>query len=92
MKKISFISACILSLCGSAQKIPVSKSLQQAMDRIDTNTIRGHIAYLADDKLKGRYPGTEGYQMAVDYVIDQFKQMGVTPGGDAGGYPETHSA
>ena len=58
------------------------------MDRIDTNTIRGHIAYLADDKLKGRYPGTEGYQMAVDYVIDQFKQMGVTPGGDAGGFTQ----
>jgi hypothetical protein len=32
------------------------KTLKNAMDRIDTNTIRAHIAYLADDKLKGRLP------------------------------------
>ena len=58
------------------------------MDRIDTNTIRSHIAYLADDKLKGRLPGTEGYQMAVDYVIEQYKKIGTTPGGDNGGYTQ----
>ena len=58
------------------------------MDRIDTNTIRSHIAYLADDKLKGRLPGTEGYQMAVDYVIDQYKKMGIAPGGDNGRYTQ----
>ena len=56
------------------------------MDRIDTNTIRSHIAYLADDKLKGRLPGTEGYQMAVDYVVDQYKKIGLVPGGDNGSY------
>ncbi len=56
------------------------------MDRIDTNTIRSHIAYLADDKLKGRLPGTEGYQMAVDYVVDQYKKIGLAPGGDNGSY------
>ena len=58
------------------------------MNRIDTNTIRSHIAYLADDKLKGRLPGTEGYQLAVDYVVDQYKKMGVAPGGDNGGYTQ----
>lgn len=58
------------------------------MDRIDTNTIRSHIAYLADDKLKGRLPGTEGFQMAVDYVTGQLKQIGVTPGGDGGGFTQ----
>lgn len=58
------------------------------MDAVDTNTIRAHIAYLADDRLKGRLPGTEGYQMAVDYVEDQFKKIGVQPAGDAGGYTQ----
>ncbi len=58
------------------------------MGRIDTNTIRSHIAYLADDKLKGRLPGTEGYQMAVDYVTGQLKQIGVAPGGDNSGYTQ----
>ncbi len=56
------------------------------MDRIDTNTIRSHIAYLAHDDLKGRLPGTEGFQLAVDYVTKQFREMGVKPGGDGGGF------
>ncbi len=72
----------------SAQEVIVSKDIKKAMDRIDTNTIRSHIAYLADDKLKGRLPGTEGYQMAVDYVIDQYKKIGLAPGGDNGGFTQ----
>ncbi|HET9747197.1 MAG TPA: M28 family peptidase [Chitinophagaceae bacterium] len=72
----------------SAQQVTVSKDIKKAMERIDTNTIRSHIAYLADDKLKGRLPGTEGYQMAVDYVTEQFKKIGIAPGGDNGGYTQ----
>ncbi|HEX3166519.1 MAG TPA: M28 family peptidase [Chitinophagaceae bacterium] len=88
MKKY-FLPVCsFISLCVSAQDVPISKDIKKAMDRIDTNTIRAHIAYLADDKLKGRLPGTEGYQLAVDYVIDQYKKIGLTPAGDNGGYTQ----
>ena len=85
MKKYFLTLCSFISLCLSAQDVTISKDIKKAMDRIDTNTIRSHIAYLADDKLKGRLPGTEGYQMAVDYVIDQYKKIGLTPGGDNGG-------
>ena len=84
----------ILALCffttvnAFAQDIKISKEIKKAMDRIDTNTIRSHIAYLADDKLKGRLPGTEGFQMAVDYVIDNYKKIGLQPGGDNGGFTQ----
>ena len=88
MKKYVFLLLSFAAFHSSAQQVSISKKIQQAMNRIDTNTIRSHIAYLADDKLKGRLPGTEGYQMAVDYVIDQYKKMGVAPGGDNGGYTQ----
>ena len=88
MKKLSFLFLVLLSFQAIAQKVPVSGSVKKAMDQIDTLTIRNHIAYLADDKLKGRLPGTEGYQMAVDYVIDQYKKIGVQPGGDPGQYTQ----
>lgn len=88
MKKYFLIVCGFIALNGSAQNISISKDIKKAMDRIDTNTIRAHIAYLADDKLKGRLPGTEGYQMAVDYVIDQYKKIGLAPGGDNGGYTQ----
>ena len=72
---------CFVGFGTSAQQVQVSKNIRQAMDKIDTNTIRSHVAYLADDKLKGRLPGTEGFQMAVDYVTDQYRKMGVAAGG-----------
>ncbi|HEV7330413.1 MAG TPA: M28 family peptidase [Flavisolibacter sp.] len=88
MKKLFILCCGFASLIACAQPVQVTKNIQQAMNRIDTTTIRSHIAYLADDKLKGRLPGTEGYQMAVDYVTTQLKQMGIAPGGDAGGYTQ----
>ena len=88
MKKYFLIMCSFIALNSFAQNITISKEIKKAMDRIDTNTIRSHIAYLADDKLKGRLPGTEGYQMAVDYVIDQYKKIGLAPGGDNGGYTQ----
>ena len=87
--KTFFLALCsFVALQLTAQEVTVSKDIKKAMDRIDTNTIRSHIAYLADDKLKGRLPGTEGYQMAVDYVTDQFKKIGIAAGGDNGGYTQ----
>jgi Peptidase family M28/PA domain len=88
MKKLLLILCSFTALNSFAQEVKVSKDIKKAMDRIDTNTIRSHIAYLADDKLKGRLPGTEGYQTAVDYVVEQFKKIGITPGGDNGGYTQ----
>jgi hypothetical protein len=88
MKKYFVLACSVVALQLSAQEVIISKSIKKAMDRIDANTIRSHIAYLADDKLKGRLPGTEGYQMAVDYVVDQYKKMGIAPGGENGGYTQ----
>lgn len=88
MKKY-FLAACLFTTAQLfAQDIKISKNLANVMNRVDTNTIRAHIAFLADDKLKGRYPGTEGYQTAVDYVIDQYKKMGLQPGGDDHGFTQ----
>ena len=88
MKKYFLIVCSFISVYISAQDITISKDIKKALDRIDTNTIRSHIDYLADDNLKGRLPGTEGYQMAVDYVIDQYKKIGLTPAGDNGGFTQ----
>ena len=88
MKKYVLLLLVFAQFRTAAQEIKIATNIQRAMNRIDTNTIRSHIAYLSDDKLKGRMPGTEGYQMAVDYVVDQYKKMGVAPGGDNGGYTQ----
>jgi hypothetical protein len=43
-----------------------------------------HIQYLADDKLQGRDVGSDGFQMAVQYVSTQFERLGLKPGGQNG--------
>ncbi len=55
---------------------------------MDSNAIKADITYLANDRLKGRLPGEPGYQLAVDYVVDQFKQTGLVPAGENGGYTQ----
>jgi hypothetical protein len=43
-----------------------------------------HVQYLADDKLQGRLPGTPGFELATQYVVDQFKSIGLKPAGGDG--------
>ena len=43
-----------------------------------------HIAFLADDALEGRNVGTPGFEKAAAYVEEQFKDIGLKPGGQSG--------
>lgn len=65
-----------------AQKI--SEPVRKAMDQASADDMKAAITYLADDKLKGRMPGTAGFQTAADYVIEQMKAYGVEPAGNNG--------
>ena len=65
--------------------LTLPKPVVQALDKVQPAALKSHITYLADDKLRGRQPGTPGYQLAVDYVSAQLKQMGVQPAGDRPG-------
>ena len=82
MKKIFLL----LFLAGSVQAQSVFKNVSGILNTVQPDSIKAHIAYLADDKLKGRAAGSEGYQMAVDYVVSHFKQFGLEPAGENGTY------
>ncbi|MBB6611698.1 M28 family peptidase [Pontibacter sp. Tf4] len=88
--KLYFLASCLL-ITGTAfsQTIKVEKPVSKAMQKVQPAVIKAHIDYLADDKLLGRKPGTPGYQMAVDYVIDQFQKTGVAPAGENNTYLQT---
>ncbi len=64
-------------------------SALQAADESDQqlqNRLRAHIEFLADDLLRGRQPGSDGYNIAANYVAGQFLQMGLLPAGNDGSY------
>ncbi|GAB3839681.1 M20/M25/M40 family metallo-hydrolase [Hymenobacter jeollabukensis] len=82
---LALASLC-LPLTAAAQSLDLDKSVAAALKKVKADDVKAHIQYLADDKLRGRQPGTEGYQMAVDYVTKQLQSFGVKPAGDDGSY------
>jgi Zn-dependent M28 family amino/carboxypeptidase len=50
------------------------------------NRFMEHIKILASDDFEGRAPATKGETLTTEYVINQFKQMGLAPGNPDGSY------
>lgn len=50
------------------------------------NRLRAHLMFLADDLLLGRQPGSDGYNIAANYVASQFRQSGMAPAGNGESY------
>jgi Zn-dependent M28 family amino/carboxypeptidase len=53
----------------------------QAAD-LDPALIAGHVKVLSSDAFEGRGPATAGEVKTVQYMADQFKAVGLQPGGD----------
>jgi Zn-dependent M28 family amino/carboxypeptidase len=53
----------------------------QAAD-LDPARIAGHVKVLSSDAFEGRGPATAGEVKTVQYMTDQFKAVGLQPGGD----------
>ena len=45
-----------------------------------------HIQVLASDTFEGRGPGTPGEELAVAYIVDQYRRLGLKPGNPDGTY------
>lgn len=51
---------------------------------IDPALLADHIKVLSSDAFEGRGPATEGEKKTVQYMTEQFKAVGLQPGGDLG--------
>lgn len=85
MKRIistAIVSLLVLSACGKQTTVEHTTKEPE----VNTNALKAHIEFLADDLLKGRDTGSEGYEIAARYMASQFKQFGVKPIGDEDSY------
>jgi Zn-dependent M28 family amino/carboxypeptidase len=71
---------CTLLLAVAAVTA-ADESDQQLQDRL-----RAHIEFLADDLMLGRQPGSDGYNIAANYVVSQFRQTGLLPAGNGSSF------
>jgi Zn-dependent M28 family amino/carboxypeptidase len=49
-------------------------------DGIDTAVYAAHLERLSSDEFGGRAPGTSGERLTVNYLVDEFSQLGLAPG------------
>src|ERR1041384_6811911 len=61
-------------------------TLQEAEKGISGERILQHIRVLASDEFEGRAPATKGEELTVDYLVKQFKGMGLQPGNPDGSW------
>jgi Zn-dependent M28 family amino/carboxypeptidase len=76
----------LICLATAAVMFGTSVCADEESDLLLQQRIQAHITFLADDLLRGRQPGTDGYDIAAAYVASQFRQMGLAPGGIEGSY------
>jgi len=78
--KITFGLFISLFLINSLNAVGQSDTLVAHFDSTDVvlNNFKAHIVYLADDKLRGRATGSKGEQLAYEYIIKQFNEIGLT--------------
>ncbi|CAN5380194.1 hypothetical protein BH11BAC1_BH11BAC1_26650 [soil metagenome] len=75
-QKISFIFlVAFLFSCAATQHVVLS-------DNDLTANLKKHISTLASDEFMGRETGTKGEELAMNYIISQFKEIGLKPKGE----------
>jgi len=62
----------------------LSTAISAATPAVDADRLLDHIKFLASDDLKGRASGSPELERAADYIAQQFKEIGLRPGGDDG--------
>ncbi len=83
----SLLSLTMLTGCGP-QSTNNDNAVAVKPEQVNAERIKAHVEFLADDTLKGRDTGSEGYQIAANYVKSNFKQLGLLPQGENGSYEQ----
>ncbi len=73
-----------LPLLVTAQSKRKLRIAAEKENQLIIGNLQKHVQYLADDQLEGRRTGTQGEVMAMEYLIAQYKLIGLEPKGTTG--------
>jgi hypothetical protein len=68
------------------ERVASFPEIEIALKNITSEGLLRHIKVLASDEFEGRAPGTRGEALTVQYLIEQFKNMGLKAGNPDGTY------
>jgi hypothetical protein len=91
--RTGFVIAVILVFDTSVHRVvadppavstKLSADQAAAIDRITSDSLRGHLSFLASDLLEGRDTPSRGLDLAAEYIAAQFRRAGLEAIGDDG--------
>jgi len=83
MKKILLLLVLIPVLSWSQSKRK-KRIAEEKANAVLVASLKSHVQYLADDQLEGRLTGSKGEELAMQYLISQYQQMGIEAKGTNG--------
>lgn len=83
MKKAAPLALILLlAACSHSSQT----NLEPALNSINSESLLNEIKTLSSDAFEGRAPGTPGEEKTIDYLQQQFQQIGLKPGNPNGTY------
>jgi Zn-dependent M28 family amino/carboxypeptidase len=83
MKKHAMLLVALASVtaagCGKSGPVAMAQ-----LPDIDAAAVLAHAKVLSSDEFEGRAPGTKGEELTVNYLVDEFKKIGLKPGNTDG--------
>ncbi len=78
------LAACLLvtSAAGGKWDFTLTSAQQRALATISASALQAHVSFLAADALDGRGAGTQGLEVAAQYIAAQFRGARLTPAGE----------
>jgi Zn-dependent M28 family amino/carboxypeptidase len=95
VRRLIFAACILAAACSSKPAATASASVAAAppqqipigqLPEIDTTRVLEHTKVLSSNEYEGRAPGTKGEDLAVRYIENQFKKLGLEPGNTDGTY------
>jgi Zn-dependent M28 family amino/carboxypeptidase len=75
------LTSVIAVACGKSGPVAMAQ-----LPDIDAAAVLAHSKVLSSDEFEGRAPGTKGEELTVNYLVDEFKKIGLKPGNTDGTY------
>jgi hypothetical protein len=85
-RSIETLGALALALALGAPAVVAGADATAAAGKIGEASYLGHVKRLASDEFEGRAPATKGETLTVNYLVENFRKLGLAPGNPDGTY------